>query len=91
MLGNFLVKRLTFPKNWKIKKYHQKNGQIFFTVHYKSIFGWWLPHKTHIGYDCTEISKFDTEDEAKNCILNSINHNIKIYGKSITKIEEIKF
>jgi len=85
-------RKRSLPKNWKIKKHHQRDGEIFFTIQYKSILGFWRYVRHYTGYEGeTAITSYNSEEEAKEIVIKKITHYAESYGKNVIEVEEIKF
>ena len=90
---NFIYRHRSKLHNWKIKKVIKKNGQIYFTVHYKSIFGFWFVLKKSTTYmdDFITTIEYVDIDSAKKAIQEQIMYNVKCLGNTIDEVIEIKF
>lgn len=80
-------------KNYKVKKHHQRGGGVFYTVWYRSIFGWWRSFREYDGYSegGTHRITYDTADKAKEAIRDRITSNVMWLGQTVKEIEEIRF
>jgi hypothetical protein len=80
-------------KNWKIKEYIQGNGNTYYTVWFKSIFGWWRSLRTPPSYmdESSSRTVFKNKQLAKEAIVSEISHNLALDSSKVVKVKEIKF
>ena len=80
-------------KNWKMKKYHQRGGGVYYTVWKRSIFGWWRSNRTPSEFPdgWSERTIYHSLEDARDAIRDGVRNNVTMLGTTVKEVEEIKF
>lgn len=82
-------RRLSLPRNWRIKKNTRNNGEVFYMVQWRTWFGAWIDEN-----DGDEFVGDNSIEDAKDYVAKSIASRAAKYdkacGKKIAKREIIK-
>jgi hypothetical protein len=80
-------------KNWKIKEHIRENGDAYYTVWYKSIFGWWrsVQESSEFPDGYSHRKRFISKELAKKVISEVVSNNLAESRRRVVKVKEIKF
>jgi len=79
--------------NWKVKEIIQKDGHMYYTIWFKSIFGFWRSLRKSSEYpdEWSKRCTFQSKEEAKKRVKKEIMQNVAMDRTKIQEIKEIKF
>ncbi len=88
-----IFRKRSLPHNWRIKKYQLADGNVYYYVQFKSIFGYWRTLSQLVGgmESYAENIRFDSEIEAKERVRDEILANVRLLGRSVVESSTINF